>query len=113
MLSLGGIPPTAGFMGKVWRFGAAIDAGFIWLAVIAVANSALSIYYYLRVVVFMWINEEEGVGSPIAIGPAMAVAIGVALLGTVVLGLYPQALFEQAETAARTLDGIAATVAVR
>ena len=114
MLSLGGIPPTAGFMGKVWLFGAAIDAGgiFIWLAVIAVANSALSIYYYLRVVVFMWINEDEPVGSPIVIGPALGVAIGVALLGTVVLGLYPQVLFEQAEAAARTLQGIGA-VALR
>ena len=113
MLSLGGIPPTAGFMGKVWLFGAAIDAGFIWLAVIAVANSALSIYYYIRVVVFMWINQEEPVGSPIVIGPAMRVALGVALLGTVVLGLYPQFLFEQAETAARTLQGMTAAVAVR
>ena len=111
MLSLGGIPPTAGFMGKVWLFGAAIDAGFIWLAVIAVANSALSIYYYIRVVVFMWINQAEPVGSPIVIGPAMRVALGVALLGTVVLGVYPQFLFEQAETAARTLQGISAAVA--
>jgi NADH-quinone oxidoreductase subunit N len=106
MLSLGGIPPTAGFMGKVWLFGAAIDAGFIWLAVIAVANSAVSIYYYLRVVVFMWINEEAPVGSPLAIGPAMSVALGVALLGTVVFGLYPEFLFEQAQAAARTLEGI-------
>ena len=105
MLSLGGIPPTAGFMGKMWLFGAAIDAGFIWLAVIAVANSAVSIYYYLRVVVFMWINEEEGAGSPIVIGPAMSVALGVALLGTVVFGLYPQFLFEHAQAAARTLEG--------
>ena len=113
MLSLGGIPPTAGFMGKMWLFGAAVDAGFIWLAVIAVANSALSIYYYIRVVVFMWINQEEPVGSPIVIGPAMRVALGVALLGTVVLGLYPQFLFEQAETAARTLQGITAAVAVQ
>ena len=105
MLSLGGIPPTAGFMGKVWLFGAAGDAGFIWLAVIAVANSAVSLYYYLRVVVFMWINEEEGAGSPITIGPAMSVALGVALLGTIVFGVYPQFLFEQAEAAARTLEG--------
>ncbi len=105
MLSLGGIPPTAGFMGKVWLFGAAVDAGFIWLAVIAVANSAVSLYYYLRVVVFMWINEEEGAGSPITIGPAMSVALGVALLGTIVFGVYPQFLFEQAEAAARTLEG--------
>jgi NADH-quinone oxidoreductase subunit N len=113
MLSLGGIPPTAGFMGKVWLFGAAIDAGFIWLAVIAVANSAVSIYYYLRVVVFMWINEEAPVGAPLAIGPAMAVALGVALLGTVVFGLYPEFLFEQAQAAARTLEGISTSVALQ
>ena len=113
MLSLGGIPPTAGFMGKVWLFGAAIDAGFIWLAVIAVANSALSIYYYLRVVVFMWINEEKAAGSEVVIGPAMGVALGVAMLGTVIFGVYPQFLFEHAEAAARTLQDIGATVAVR
>ena len=113
MLSLGGIPPTAGFIGKVWLFGAAIDAGFIGLAVVAVANSAVSIYYYLRVVVFMWINEEESAGSAIAIGPAMTVALGVLLLGTVVLGLYPEPLFEQAEAAARTLQGITASVALQ
>ncbi len=111
MLSLGGIPPTAGFMGKVALFGAAIDAEFFWLAVIAVANSALSIYYYIRVVVFMWINQDEPVGSPIVIGPAMTLAIGVALVGTVVFGVYPQFLFEQAETAAQTLQGITAGVA--
>src|SRR5438874_2086158 len=53
MLSLGGIPPTAGFMGKFWLFSAAIEAGFVWLAVIGVLNSAISLYYYIRVVVFM------------------------------------------------------------
>jgi len=113
MLSLGGIPPTAGFMGKVWLFGAAIDAGFIWLAVIAVANSAVSLYYYLRVVVFMWMTEDEPSGSPLVIGPAMAVALGVALVGTVIFGLYPEFLFEQAEAAARTLEGLGGTVALR
>src|SRR6185312_6344545 len=46
MLSLGGIPPTAGFMGKFWLFSAAIEAGFVWLAVIGVLNSAISLYYY-------------------------------------------------------------------
>ena len=58
MLSLGGIPPTAGFMGKLWLFGAAIDAGYTWLAVIGVLNSAISLYYYLRVVVFMYLKKE-------------------------------------------------------
>ena len=58
MLSLGGIPPTAGFMGKFWLFGAAIDSGYVWLAVIGVLNSAISLYYYLRIVVFMYLKKE-------------------------------------------------------
>ena len=113
MLSLGGIPPTAGFMGKVWLFGAAVDAGFVWLAVVAVANSAVSLYYYLRVVVFMWMHEDAQPGSPLVFGPAMTVALGIAILGTVVLGIYPQLLFEQALAAAGTLEGFSATVALR
>ena len=114
MLSLGGIPPTAGFMGKVWLFGAAIDAGFVWLAVIAVANSAVSLYYYLRVVVFMWINEEtEPAASPLVIGPAMTAALAAALFGTVLFGLYPQFLFEHAEAAAQAIEGLGAGVARR
>lgn len=113
MLSLGGIPPTAGFMGKMWLFGAAIDAGAIWLVVIAVVNSAISAYYYLRVVVFMWINEDEPVGSPITLGPAMALALGIAVLGTVALGVYPQALFSEAQAAAATLEGISSAVNAR
>ena len=110
MLSLGGIPPTAGFMGKVWLFGAAIEADFIWLAVIAVANSALSIYYYIRVVVFMWINQAEPAASPMTIGLAMKLTLGIALVGTVVLGLYPQYLFVWAQEAARSLPDITAAV---
>jgi NADH-quinone oxidoreductase subunit N len=113
MLSLGGIPPTAGFMGKMWLFGAAIDAGQSWLVVIAVVNSAISAYYYLRVVVFMWINEDEPAGSPITLGPAMAVALGIAVLGTLALGVYPQALFSEAQSAAATLDGISSAVSPR
>jgi NADH-quinone oxidoreductase subunit N len=113
MLSLGGIPPTAGFMGKMWLFGAAIDAGAIWLVVIAVVNSAISAYYYLRVVVFMWINEDEPAGSPITLGPAMALALGIAVLGTVVLGVYPQALFSEAQSAAASLEGISSVVSAR
>jgi NADH-quinone oxidoreductase subunit N len=113
MLSLGGIPPTAGFMGKMWLFGAAIDAGEIWLVVIAVVNSAISAYYYLRVVVFMWINEDEPAGSPITLGPAMALALGIAVLGTLVLGVYPQALFSEAQSAAATLDGFSSAVSPR
>lgn len=99
MLSLGGIPPTAGFMGKIWIFGAAIDQGFIALAVIGVVNSAISLFYYIRVVVFMWIKDEV-TGSEIAIEPAMATALGITLVGSILFGVYPQPIFEQAQAAA-------------
>jgi NADH-quinone oxidoreductase subunit N len=103
MLSLGGVPPAAGFMGKVWIFGAAIDAGYVWLAVIGVANSVLSLYYYVRVVVFMWSPEPEGEGQVLRISPALGAALIVAAAGTIGLGVYPQLLFEVAQASASTL----------
>ena len=75
MLSLGGIPPTAGFMGKFWLFGAAIDAGYVWLAVIGVLNSAISLYYYIRIVVFMYLKKET-IGSEPVTSPALCAGAG-------------------------------------
>ena len=112
MLSLGGIPPTAGFMGKVWVFGAAIDAGFIWLAVVAVVNSAISLFYYIRVVVFMWIKEEV-VGSEISVGPAMTMALLIAATGSIFFGVYPQPLFEHAQAAADSFHAVVTSAAMR
>jgi NADH-quinone oxidoreductase subunit N len=102
MLSLGGVPPTAGFMGKFWLFSAAIESGYVWLAVIGVLNSAISLYYYVRIVVFMWLKNEPSGSEPV-INPAMATVLGVALVATLVLGVYPRPLFEFAEASARTL----------
>jgi NADH-quinone oxidoreductase subunit N len=107
MLSLGGIPPTAGFMGKFWLFSTAIESGYVWLAVIGVLNSAVSLYYYIRIVVFMWLKNEPA-GSEPRQSPALALALGMAVVVTLVLGMYPQPLFEFAEASARTL-GVAAT----
>ena len=102
MLSLGGIPPTAGFMGKFWLFSAAIESGYVWLAVIGVLNSAVSLYYYLRVVVFMWLKNEPVGSQPVA-SPGVAVALAVTLAATIVLGIYPRPLFDFAVASARTL----------
>ena len=102
MLSLGGIPPTAGFMGKFWLFSAAIESGYVWLAVIGVLNSAVSLYYYIRIVVYMMLKNEP-TGSEPRQSPAMAVALGVAVAATLVLGVYPQSLFEFAQASAATL----------
>jgi NADH-quinone oxidoreductase subunit N len=105
MLSLGGIPPTAGFMGKFWLFSAAIDARYYWLAVIGVLNSAISLYYYLRIVVFMYLKPGTGGAEPSA-SPALAFAIGLAVVATLVLGVYPRLLFELADASARTLGSV-------
>ena len=102
MLSLGGVPPTAGFMGKFWLFSAAIESGYVWLAVIGVLNSAVSLYYYIRIVVFMWLKNEP-TGSEPTTSPALALALGVAVVATLVLGMYPQPLFEFAQASAATL----------
>jgi NADH-quinone oxidoreductase subunit N len=106
MLSLGGIPPTAGFMGKLWVFGAAIDAGYIWLAVIGVVNSAVSLYYYARVVVFMWMSQPDAAAPPLRVSPALAAVLIVTVAGTIVLGVYPRLLFELAAASASTLGAV-------
>jgi NADH-quinone oxidoreductase subunit N len=112
MLSLGGIPPTAGFMGKFWLFGAAIDAHFYWLAVIGVLNSAISLYYYVRVVVFMYIKRDVS-GSEPTTSPALGLVLGLTIAATLVLGIYPRLLFEVAEASARSIGVSGITVALR
>ena len=114
MLSLGGIPPTAGFMGKFWLFGAAIDAHYDWLAaVIGVLNSVVSLYYYVRIVVFMYLKKETD-----RLGAAADPGAGDWCLewrssATIVLGVYPRLLFELADASARTLGVAGVTAALR
>jgi NADH-quinone oxidoreductase subunit N len=110
MLSLGGIPPTAGFMGKFWLFSAAIDAGYVWLAVIGVLNSAVSLYYYIRLVVFMYLKKET-IGSEPVPSPALRFTLAAAVVATLVLGVYPRVLFELAEASAQTLGAAVGGVA--
>jgi len=112
MLSLGGIPPTAGFMGKFWLFSAAIDARYYWLALIAVLNSAISLYYYIRIVVFMYVKTEVA-GSEPSTSPPMALALAVAMAATLVFGVYPGLLFQVADASARTLGAAGISAALR
>jgi len=111
MLSLGGIPPTAGFMGKFWLFSAAIESGYVWLAVIGVLNSAVSLYYYVRIIVFMYLRKDATGSEPTAT-PALTFTLALAVAATLVLGVYPQLLFDIASASARTLGagGIAAAI---
>lgn len=88
MFSLTGIPPTAGFIGKFNLFMAAIKAGYTWLVVIAVMFSAMSAYYYLRVVMNMYMKEmkEEAAIAP---SPSLGLAILIAVIMVFVIGIMP------------------------
>ncbi len=88
MLSLAGIPSTAGFIGKWFLFGAAIKSHYTWLAVAAVINSAISLYYYMRVVVYMYMGQpsEEGkIGFSFGVASALAISVIFIFL----IGCYP------------------------
>jgi len=89
LLSLAGIPLTAGFIGKWYLFGAAIKANYVWLAVLAVLNSAVSVYYYVRIVVQMYIKEPVS-QERYALSPALAAALGIAVIFTLLIGVYPE-----------------------
>jgi len=91
MLSLTGVPPLVGFTGKFYIFSAAVKAGYVWLAVIGVLNSAVSAYYYIRVVVNMYMYEGEKAPDLLSTRPALAAAIILAAVGTVLIGVFPSA----------------------
>ena len=103
LLSLVGIPPLAGFVGKFYLFGAAVQGGYLWLVVIAVLNSAIAAYYYLKVIVFMYMREPEGVAAGWAPSFAGGVALAVAAIGIVLLGVMPAPFAELAQTAVAPL----------
>jgi NADH-quinone oxidoreductase subunit N len=96
MLSLGGIPPTAGFMGKVYVFGVAVDAGLVPLVIVGVLNSVVSIYYYLRVTVVMYMREPQGEPVEVAWTAPAALATLVTLGLTLWWGIQAGGLLEQA-----------------
>jgi len=90
LFSLAGIPPTAGFFGKFYLFKAAIDQGLIALTVIAVLNSLVSAYYYLRIMVAMFMQDETGSSKPkVTPSVSIAIAVGICLLFVLAIGLYP------------------------
>jgi NADH-quinone oxidoreductase subunit N len=105
LLSLTGIPPTAGFVGKFYLFAAAVEGGFIWLVLIAVINSAISLFYYMRVAMVMYMREVPPSG--IALSPSVALYVGLflAVAGTLLLGVYPDFVLELALASANGFTG--------
>ncbi len=99
LISLIGLPPAAGFMAKFYIFSGAVQHGLLWLVIIAVINSVISAYYYLRVVKVMWLGEpvsEEKVPS----SGALRVALALSCLGVLLLGVIPGSVMKLTEVAA-------------
>lgn len=104
MLSLAGFPPLAGFVGKFYLFRAAVNAGHLALAIIGVLNSLLSVIYYLRVVVAMYMEEGGAEGKSFGQAPYVYIAIAVALTGTIYLGILPATALDWSRIAFASLD---------
>jgi NADH-quinone oxidoreductase subunit N len=103
LLSLIGIPPLAGFVGKFYLFGSAVRAGYLWLTVVAVLNSAIAAYYYLRVIVYMYMREPDTAPARVAATFAGSLALAIAAAGIVVLGLAPAPFVDLAQAAVAPL----------
>ncbi len=93
LFSLAGIPPTGGFMGKFYIFSAAVKEGYVGLAIIGVINSVVSVYYYLRVTVAMYMQDSvapmERQMPALVFSPALVLAICISAYGVLSLGLFP------------------------
>jgi len=88
LLSLAGIPPTAGFIGKYYLFTAAMKAGYAWLAVLAVVMSAVSLFYYFRIASAMFFSEAAG--AKLQSSYALNAVVLICAVGTLVIGVAPQ-----------------------
>jgi NADH-quinone oxidoreductase subunit N len=89
LLSLAGIPPLAGFVGKFYLFAAAVGGGFWLLAVVAVLNSVVSVYYYMRIVHHMFFREPARL-QPVGLGLYLGSSLALAAAGVLLMGLYPE-----------------------
>jgi NADH-quinone oxidoreductase subunit N len=105
MLSLGGLPVTGGFIGKWFLFGGLIQRGtgpngkswYIWLAIWAILNTVVSFYYYFRFIKVMYLSDREADDKPLALAPALQVALIVSLVGVLITGIFPQHVIKLAQ----------------
>ena len=104
MLSLGGLPVTGGFIGKYFLFGGLIQQGttehkswYYWLAGWAILNTVVSFAYYFRFIKVMYLGDRIADNKPLALSPALQVALAVSVIGIIVVGVYPQPFIELAQ----------------
>lgn len=99
LISLTGIPPTAGFIGKLVVFEAAMDEGMLWLVIIAVVNSVIAAFYYFKVIKVMFLGESKS-EERIPSGGALRVTLVLSVIGVFLLGVYPYVVVKFTDIAA-------------
>lgn len=107
LLSLAGIPPTAGFLAKFYLFSAAVQSqnnAIVWLTVVAIVNTVVSVYYYMNVVRYMFFAKPKS-EKPLSVSLAMNFVVGLTLAATLIMLLYPQPFIEMAHRSAAMLTG--------
>ncbi len=112
MLSLIGIPLTGGFFAKYYVFSAALKANLIGLTIIGLVNSAVAAYYYLRLIVVMYMREPAIEGAPEPVTPAMSMALVLAALATIYLGVVPSQVVDYATVGAQEVSSQAPATSV-
>jgi NADH-quinone oxidoreductase subunit N len=108
LLSLTGIPPTAGFFAKAYVIFAAVQTNNVWvnaLAVIAVLNAAAAAFYYLRVIVYMYMRDPATDAQALTHSSLVWTGLWVTTVATIILGLYPIPIIDAVREAARVIAG--------
>jgi NADH-quinone oxidoreductase subunit N len=104
LISLTGLPPTAGFIGKLYLFAALINHGWIWLAIVGAINSVISLYYYVRVLRNMYLrNSDQPGGTQLQFGSMQIATVLVLLVPTLLLGVYFSPLAQLAQASVKIL----------
>jgi NADH-quinone oxidoreductase subunit N len=103
LLSLGGLPPTAGVIGKWYIFSAAVSAGYYVLAVIGVLTSVISVFFYLRVVVMMYMADRDGEPVQVRISALGMAALAFSIAAIFYLGVLPTQVLDLAANSIATI----------
>jgi NADH-quinone oxidoreductase subunit N len=103
LLSLGGLPPTVGFIGKWYIFTAAVSAGYYWLAIIGVLTSVVSVFFYLRVVVMMYMADRTGAALPARVTFVGMAALTLSIAVIFYLGVLPAPIMDYAAESIATI----------
>jgi len=102
-ISLAGLPPTAGFIGKLFIFASLLDAKWVWLAIVGAINSVISLYYYVRVVRNMFLRDPEENSVPLKISVPEMIIVLLLVVPTLLFGLYYSPIVELANASATML----------